>query len=61
MSGSTFKIPAGVLAQHVIALGKTRSGKSSKVPKSIDVDEVSRITGIARAGGDLQAAADLFS
>lgn len=27
----TFKIPAGVLAQHVIALGKTRSGKSSKM------------------------------
>lgn len=27
----TLKIPAGVLAQHVIALGKTRSGKSSKM------------------------------
>jgi hypothetical protein len=27
----TFKIPAGVLAQHVIALGKTRSGKSTAV------------------------------
>lgn len=26
-----FKIPAGVLAQHVIALGKTRSGKSTAV------------------------------
>lgn len=27
----TFKIPAGVLEQHVIALGKTGSGKSSKL------------------------------
>jgi hypothetical protein len=26
---TAFKIPAGVLAQHVIALGKTKSGKSS--------------------------------
>jgi uncharacterized protein len=27
----TFRIPSGVLAQHVIALGKTRSGKSTAV------------------------------
>jgi Helicase HerA, central domain len=27
----TFKIPAGILAQHAIVLGKTRSGKSSKM------------------------------
>jgi hypothetical protein len=27
----TFKFPAGVLAQHIIALGKTGSGKSSKL------------------------------
>lgn len=28
---STFKFPAGVLAQHMIAIGKTGSGKSSKL------------------------------
>jgi uncharacterized protein len=27
----SFKIPAGIMAQHIIALGKTRSGKSSKL------------------------------
>lgn len=58
----TFKIPSGVLEQHVIALGKTGSGKSSKlrvlVEGLLDVEEPVCILDVKGDWWGLKSSAD---